>query len=752
MPSLDFKEIASAKADKENPGEQDTFELFAREVLELVGYHIVSSPDRGPDDGKDLIVEERRSGVGGETVIRWLVSCKHKAFSGGSVTPTDETNINDRLATNSCTGFLGFYSTLPSSGLGNIISAISESQVYDRERIEGFLLASAEGLQIVRRFFPASYENWNSSPNRAADLERMLSTIPESIIAFGTDSELNLDQIFVDASLETTEPRILRFVEGEIIWLPSKLVALTQEEATLLNAVASWCGVPIEIDYDVSPDPDDAKATQQYVELQSDAISGDRTVARLGIKKIAVELQSRLRQTIIELKQALSARDLPRWHSAVSDHLTVVSQFMSFHTCDVVGDNWVELAAENVRKPWKTPALNIPASYLGDLQCPQYIRGGPGAGKTTLLRYFGQQMCRSSSSTTPIFVSLARLPDAKPITLLEICIAQSRFPESTHDEFFSAAKRGDYVILLDGLDEFSASPDELLRTIQSLFLDPGGIQVVLTCRDTFITDPLQGALQFTLRPFTDGQIAAFIQSWFRAEPTLQKEVLDWLKENPSMNDTARTPMVLALLCSMVDTEVNLPSALPELYEGRFELLIERWDRAKGTKRLNRMEIRIRWRFLEDLAFENHLNRDHEMPYSLALEVAKTYLQAETGIDEAELVADCIRRGLLQHIDGVGLSFGHLTYQEYLAARKVATENEMIFLINNSSDPWWLQTLEFWASSKMDISPYVKALMATQMTERDVKIALRLAALAPLTDEVVLSELKGAIEYGRVIPG
>lgn len=88
MPILDFKEIPSSSSG----AARDQFELFAREFLDLVGFKIVTGPDRGADAGRDLIVEEIRAGVVGETRVRWLVSCKHKAHSGGSVTPkTSET-------------------------------------------------------------------------------------------------------------------------------------------------------------------------------------------------------------------------------------------------------------------------------------------------------------------------------------------------------------------------------------------------------------------------------------------------------------------------------------------------------------------------------------------------------------------------------------------------------------------------------------------------------------------------------------
>ena len=73
MPTLDFCEIPEAYV---AAGHQARFELFARDFLQYLGYRIVESPSRGADGGKDLIVLDVRKGVGGETEVRWLVSCK----------------------------------------------------------------------------------------------------------------------------------------------------------------------------------------------------------------------------------------------------------------------------------------------------------------------------------------------------------------------------------------------------------------------------------------------------------------------------------------------------------------------------------------------------------------------------------------------------------------------------------------------------------------------------------------------------
>lgn len=157
MPVLNFKEITDPRDTSQ--GKQDSFELFARDFLTLLGYEVVSGPDRGADDGRDLIVTETRSGVGGQTIVRWLVSCKHQAFSGKSVGVEDEIDVAGRVKAHQCHGFIGFYSTIPSSSLTRRVESSCldfDHQFFDREKIEANLLASANGFKIAQRYFPRS--------------------------------------------------------------------------------------------------------------------------------------------------------------------------------------------------------------------------------------------------------------------------------------------------------------------------------------------------------------------------------------------------------------------------------------------------------------------------------------------------------------------------------------------------------------------------------------------------------------------
>lgn len=166
MPILDFKEIAQAN---KATGMQDDFELFCRDFFNYLGYEILTEPSRGQDGGIDLLAQETRTGIGGKSCIKWLVSCKHNAHSqrGKSVGTDDEVNILDRVESNGCNGFIGAYSTIASAGLTSKLKGLAESkklefQIFNRGKIEETLFRRKEGIDIALRFFPKSmkiYQN-----------------------------------------------------------------------------------------------------------------------------------------------------------------------------------------------------------------------------------------------------------------------------------------------------------------------------------------------------------------------------------------------------------------------------------------------------------------------------------------------------------------------------------------------------------------------------------------------------------------
>lgn len=177
MSIIDFKEIPPAHGNGE-AGLTDTFELFAQEFFKNLGFKILEGPSRGADNGKDLIIEETIQGKldESESKVRWLVSCKHKAHSGNSVKPEDETHLSERLLTHQCDGFIGFYSTLASTGLDSFISGLRnrdhKTTVFNAQIIEANLLKTKSGIGLIERFFPESFNRWRAESPIRADIFR----------------------------------------------------------------------------------------------------------------------------------------------------------------------------------------------------------------------------------------------------------------------------------------------------------------------------------------------------------------------------------------------------------------------------------------------------------------------------------------------------------------------------------------------------------------------------------------------------
>lgn len=178
---------------------QDFFEQFACAFLEAKGFEILQRPDRGPDGKKDLLVKEIQKGFSGTSETMWLVSCKHNAHSNRSVTDTDEPDISDRVKKFDCDGFIGFYSTIASSGLSNKLHSLKNNSkgfkyiIYDNARISSELLTMKQSAAIIANFFPNSYDKYrqlnikNDLSNTTFDYETNLAVAKTALIILKID-------------------------------------------------------------------------------------------------------------------------------------------------------------------------------------------------------------------------------------------------------------------------------------------------------------------------------------------------------------------------------------------------------------------------------------------------------------------------------------------------------------------------------------------------------------------------------------
>ena len=164
---VDFTEIPTAAGGAKG---SDEWEFFARDLLLALGL----VHESGPDDGRDLIVVEKRVGPLGSRNFRWVVSCKHNAHRGGSVSDRDEIDIVGRVRKFNADGFIAFYSTLPSSTLGRTFEAHRNKvdiAVFDAARIEHELVTGPK-LGTVFKRFSEERDGLGAAPDRALPARR----------------------------------------------------------------------------------------------------------------------------------------------------------------------------------------------------------------------------------------------------------------------------------------------------------------------------------------------------------------------------------------------------------------------------------------------------------------------------------------------------------------------------------------------------------------------------------------------------
>ena len=113
--------------------------------------------------------------------------------------------------------------------------------------------------------------------------------------------------------------------------------------------------------------------------------------------------------------------------------------------------------------------------------------------------------------------------------------------------------------------------------------------------------------------------------------------------------------------------------------------------------------------------------------------------------------DCIQRGLLESETLGGLSFGHLTYQEYLAARWLVQDNDVRYVWSVLLGPWWLQTVDFYATINGDLTRLIKHAMKYETVGELFDRICHLAKLAPFTNSQTLHQFKTRQRSGIILP-
>ncbi|OLP16456.1 hypothetical protein BST81_20980 [Leptolyngbya sp. 'hensonii'] len=325
------------------------------------------------------------------------------------------------------------------------------------------------------------------------------------------------------------------------------------------------------------------------------------------------------------------------------------------------------------------------------------ILGQPGSGKTTLLQYLALQCLQGSvqGDRIPIFLPLRHLHNAATSALEAVIHQQWSEFGLTQDQSQTLLKQGKALLLLDGLDEVNPAEQDLLHYQIQKFADTyHQVLIVITSRLAAREHSFQGFARMEVADFDPSQITSFVHKWFVAMNPTAPEVgtaratqfLEQLqrRENQPILELAVTPILLHLACLVFQERGAFPKKRSQLYQSSLDILLVRWDSARGIQRqtgdsLFHLSLADRITLLSQMAatmFEQG-RYFFDKAEVLPLIVAHLATHGDGNLDPETLWQageDILRtiachHGLLIERARDVYSFSHLTFQEYLTARR-----------------------------------------------------------------------------------
>ncbi len=408
--------------------------------------------------------------------------------------------------------------------------------------------------------------------------------------------------------------------------------------------------------------------------------------------------------------------------------------------------------------------------------------GDPGSGKTTFLRYLALLYARDMAENNSLVETrlgldeAGRLPILLPLRKIGAFLTYRPFPEDgdmerpplldflirfftreridlPDDFFIEWLTSGKAVIFLDGLDEVA---DLDLRRRVSRLVEAFArafplCRFVVTSRIVGYIGQARLGEDFkttAVRDFSMADVGKFLKSWHRQLAISQmgpgdnaetyaadqtRRLLGAIRDNERIRELAINPLMLTVIAVVHRDRVKLPDRRAELYAEAVDVLLGKWDEARGVKEISifmdkPFDAGDKRLVLQRIALAMHEKQQKEidaeklrgMLVDLFEPNLKDSREAERSAGRFMNVIEQ-RSGLLT-ARGTGVyAFSHLTFQEYLAALAVAAGDDYVnHSLRRVHDRWWREVILLEAGY-----------LSTQSKERTTRL---IRAIADLKDK------------------
>ena len=394
------------------------------------------------------------------------------------------------------------------------------------------------------------------------------------------------------------------------------------------------------------------------------------------------------------------------------------------------------------------------------------VVGPAGAGKSLLLK--NSMLIWADGSHTrsghrndrrvPVLVELHRCnasdADIPQLVLDELARNQVKRARSFVEK---ALREGRLRLLLDGLDEIGRDRHEhVIRMIKDFATANPDCQIVVTCRDAVYHGQLSPEFAHVVRiaDFDDASLRRFLGKWPGMERRDVNSLTYTLRSNPSLMHLARSPLLLTMIAYLyvnkfAKTGRSLPGSRVTFYETAITHLLGR-DRELGrAESLSAYDVGDKLSVLQRIALTLQQSKTgiadrKEISYTRAIAVTQDVLP-DINLDSTHaklLLAEIVDRSQLLislNQSRTQYAFRHLTLQEFLAARELADEPDVLLDCYRSDPDGWREVVKLWCGGTRNCTSVVREVMQFGEPRHQV-LALECLAEAKYIDDTFAHEV------------
>ncbi len=387
------------------------------------------------------------------------------------------------------------------------------------------------------------------------------------------------------------------------------------------------------------------------------------------------------------------------------------------------------------------------------------VLGEAGSGKTTSLRRLAYILAEKGLESEekiriPILLRVSDLLTRAGSSVVEICAEHTREISKSVKASFATGDLSDgrVVVLLDGLDELVS--DDARRTALQALLEFNQYypkcQIIAASRGySFINEleELKPFKSFRLSLISYKQAQQILNRFHRSKSLPIESSKEILRRLQHIHGMELNPLLITVFAATSEhSRRDIPANITELFKKFTELMLGRWDLAKGLA--HQYHAPLKDFILMRVGYEMHRRRVtsiNEIEFSALVE--KELRDRGHEADIGQFLDEILVRSGLFRIIGQEVEFKHLLLQEFFAGRGIPSDELLEGMV---ADQWWQRAIVFYFGERpgnsRGLSALQKSLASRPLGEAYVSaITLGLALQA-----CYLVEVKDKVELFRAV--